>query len=123
MPTISYFEIPADDTERAKSFYSELFGWKIEKTEESTEYCLITTTDKKDQKGIQGGLMKRQRPGQPIINFIDVPSVEEFSDKVVRLGGKVVIPRRLVPDWGYFALCLDSENNRFAIWERIEKNT
>lgn len=122
MPTISYFEIPADDTERAKSFYSELFGWKMEKTEESAEYCLITTTDKKDQKGIQGGLMRRQRPGQPIINFIDVPSVEEYSDKVVRLGGKVVIPRRLVPDRGYFALCLDTENNRFAIWEREEKN-
>lgn len=122
MPTISYFEIPADDTERAKSFYSELFGWEIEKAEESNEYCLITTAGKKDQKGIEGGLMKRQRPGQPIINFIDVPSVEEYSNKVVRLGGKVVIPRRLVLGWGYFALCLDTENNRFAIWEGIRKN-
>jgi len=66
--------------------------------------------------------MKRQRPEQPIINFIDVPSVEEASARALRLGGKVVIPRRLVPGWGYFALCLDTENNRFAIWERIEKN-
>ena len=31
MPTIVHFEIPADDVDRAKKFYSELFGWKMEK--------------------------------------------------------------------------------------------
>jgi predicted enzyme related to lactoylglutathione lyase len=31
MPTIVHFEIPTDDLERAKRFYTELFGWKIEK--------------------------------------------------------------------------------------------
>ena len=31
MPTIVHFEIPADDVERAKKFYSDLFGWKMEK--------------------------------------------------------------------------------------------
>lgn len=123
MPTISYFEIPADDIERARRFYSELFGWEIEKAGESNEYCPIATAGKRGDKGIQGGLMKRKKPGQPIINFIDVPSVEEYTKRVVRLGGRVVIPRKLVPDWGYFALCRDTEDNRFAIWERMEKNT
>ncbi|MGC2569882.1 MAG: VOC family protein [Candidatus Nitrosopolaris sp.] len=31
MPTIVHFEIPSDDIERAKKFYNDLFGWKIEK--------------------------------------------------------------------------------------------
>jgi len=31
MPTIVHFEIPADDVERSKKFYRDLFGWKIEK--------------------------------------------------------------------------------------------
>jgi predicted enzyme related to lactoylglutathione lyase len=31
MPTIVHFEIPADDIERSKKFYTDLFGWKIEK--------------------------------------------------------------------------------------------
>ena len=30
-PSIVHFEIPADDVERARKFYSTLFGWKIEK--------------------------------------------------------------------------------------------
>ncbi|MGB7955877.1 MAG: VOC family protein, partial [Candidatus Nitrosopolaris sp.] len=31
LPTIVHFEIPTDDSERAKKFYTDLFGWKIEK--------------------------------------------------------------------------------------------
>ena len=31
MPTLVHFELPADDIERAKKFYTNLFGWKIEK--------------------------------------------------------------------------------------------
>jgi uncharacterized protein len=30
MPTIVHFDIPADDIERAKKFYTDLFGWKME---------------------------------------------------------------------------------------------
>ena len=29
--TIVHFEIPADNVEKLQKFYSELFGWKIEK--------------------------------------------------------------------------------------------
>lgn len=49
MPTIVHFEIPSDDVERSKSFYSELFGWNIEKwpgsekMPEGMEYWMITT--------------------------------------------------------------------------------
>jgi uncharacterized protein len=47
MPTIVHFEIPADDIERAKKFYGNLFRWKIEKFpgqtgREDMEYWLIT---------------------------------------------------------------------------------
>jgi predicted enzyme related to lactoylglutathione lyase len=49
MPTIVHFEIPADDVERSKKFYSDLFGWKIEKWSGSTDigmdYWTINTTD------------------------------------------------------------------------------
>jgi predicted enzyme related to lactoylglutathione lyase len=35
--TIVHFEIPADDVECARKFYSTLFGWKIEKIEVKDE--------------------------------------------------------------------------------------
>jgi uncharacterized protein len=124
MPTIVHFEIPADDVERSRKFYSDLFGWKIEKWSGSTDigmdYWTINTTDEKGNKALGGGMMKRQGPQQPIINHIDVKSVDEYSSKVQRLGGKVHVPKTAVPGMGYFAICLDTENNAFGIWETNE---
>ena len=125
MPTIVHFEIPADDVERAKKFYGNLFGWNIEKLpgqtgREDMEYWLITTTDDKGNKALGGGIMKRQGPQQPIINHIDVKSVDEYSSKVQQLGVKVHVPKTAVPGMGYFAICLDTENNAFGIWETNE---
>jgi catechol 2,3-dioxygenase-like lactoylglutathione lyase family enzyme len=53
MPTIVHFDIPAEDVERSQKFYTELFGWKIEKFSEDTpagEYWMITITDDKGNK-------------------------------------------------------------------------
>jgi predicted enzyme related to lactoylglutathione lyase len=92
MPTIVHFEIPADDVERSKKFYIDLFGWKIEKWPGSTvddkEYWMITTADEKGNKALGGGMMKRQMSQHQNTNFIDVESVYEYSSKFQQLGGK-----------------------------------
>jgi predicted enzyme related to lactoylglutathione lyase len=30
------------------------------------------------------------------------------------------MPKTAVPKMGYFAICMDTENNQFALWERSE---
>ena len=120
MPTIVHFEVPADDVERSRKFYSDLFEWKFEKwpgMESGMEYWTINTTDNEGGKAVGGGMMKRQNPQQGITNFIDVTSVDEYSAKVQSLGGKIVAPKQAVPTMGFFAVCLDTENNTFGIWE------
>ncbi|MGN6615362.1 MAG: VOC family protein [Candidatus Nitrosocosmicus sp.] len=125
MPTIVHFEIPSDDIQRSKRFYNELFGWTIEKFQdtgnnmpEDMEYYIITTTDDKGNKSLRGGMLKRKDiQQQGITNYIDVKSIDEYSVKVEKLGGKVVVQKMPVPGMGYFAMCLDTENNSFAIWE------
>jgi uncharacterized protein len=63
-------------------------------------------------------MMKRQMPEQQgITAHIDVKSVQEYSAKVDQLGGIVISPIMPVPGMGYFAMCADTENNAFAIWE------
>ena len=128
MPTIVHFEIPADDVERAKKFYSDLFGWKMEKwpgadsSSSNMEYWIISTVDDKGNKAAMSGwMMKRQgQHHQHITNFIDVNSIDEYSSKIEKLGGKVVVSKMAVPDMGYFAVCHDTENNSFGIWESNE---
>ena len=122
MPTIVYLQIPSDDIERSKKFYTQLFGWKIDKspeanTPEGMENWSITTTDHNGKEALGGGMSKRQMPQQQITNFIDIGSVDEYLSKVERLGGKVVVPKTAVPGMGYYAVCLDTENNSFGIFE------
>jgi uncharacterized protein len=119
MSTVVHFEIPADDVERAKKFYGELFGWKIEKFtgQSPMEYWTIGTGAGKAEMELGGGMMKRQMPNQQITIYLDVPSVDGYTDKVKKLGGSVTVPKTAIPDMGYFAVCLDSENNPFGLWE------
>ena len=46
--------------------------------------------------------------------------MDESSSKAERLGGKVVVPKTAVPGMGYYAVCLDTENNSFGIFEPNE---
>src|SRR6266853_4025973 len=61
--SIVWFEIPADNVERAKKFYGALFGWKIEKFPGMTDYWHIDTGGGDDTP--DGGLMARKHPQQP----------------------------------------------------------
>lgn len=58
-PTIVHFEIPADDVERARKFYSTLFGWKIEKPEGEMDYWMISTSGDSNDKSSLGAKVWR----------------------------------------------------------------
>lgn len=118
MPTVVHFEIPSDDTERAKKFYNSLFGWKMERMPGPMEYWMFSTND---ERTVGGGVMKRQQPQQTITNYIDVSSVDEYAKKVEELGGRVKVPKTEVPGMGWFVLCADTENNMFGLWETKAK--
>ncbi|HPT37330.1 MAG TPA: VOC family protein [Methanothrix sp.] len=116
MSAIVHFEIPYDEAERARKFYTELFGWKIEVFAPGMDYWVIST-----QEGTDGGLMKRQRPDHRITDYFDVPSLLVSSAKVEKLGGKILVPKMAVQNMGYFAVCMDTEGNVFGLWEADQK--
>jgi predicted enzyme related to lactoylglutathione lyase len=131
MPTVVHFDIPSDNLERTKKFYTELFGWKMDKMlgTDQREYWMFSTTtndggDSSSSGGgggelqtVSGGMMERQMPQEPIMIYIGVDSVTQYSNKVERLGGKVIKQKTEVPGYGWFTICTDSENNGFALWE------
>jgi len=122
--TIVHFEIPADDVEKLRKFYSELFGWKIQKTPGSIDYWSIETVpvDEKGEPirpGVNGGMMKRQNPDHKPVNYILVESVDEYVNKIKVLGGKVLVPKMEVSGIGWWALAIDPEGNQFAIMQSI----
>ena len=78
---------------------------------------MISTTDEQGNKGIDGGLMAKQHPEHRPTNYINVPSLDEYTAKVEQIGGKVVMPKTPVPTMGYFAVCVDTEGNCLGLWE------
>ena len=102
--TIIHFEIPANDVEKVKKFYSELFGWKIEKLA-NMEYYSVTTVPMNEKgnllrPGVNGGLYKKDQPMQQPVNYIYVESVDEYSKTITALGEKSSFQRWRYPVWG-----------------------
>jgi predicted enzyme related to lactoylglutathione lyase len=111
-----HFDLSADEPERAARFYREVFGWKIEKWEGPTDYLLIQTGDEKEP-GITGGVAARVKPTDTAAVIVDVPSVDEFAEKVKASGGEIRESKQAIPGVGYLIMCIDSERNTFGIMQ------
>lgn len=125
MEKVVHFEIPADNLERAKKFYS-IFGWQLQdwpmpddsvyvgaKTVETDD----TTDQPKEPGAINGGIVQRDQYAKTPSITIDVPSVDEYLEKVKQAGGKIVKPKQLIEGMGYYAYVADTENNLLGLWE------
>lgn len=90
---VVHFEIPADDLERAKTFYSETFGWNLQQWP-GFDYVMVTTTPANEQGtpsepgGINGGMLLRQGPITNPIVTIEVADMEAALQTVADKGGR-----------------------------------
>ena len=132
MGNIAYFEIPADDIERAKKFYMKVFGWDIQKydmTGVPANYHSIMTGKPENVKGPNyemsqlnsGGMLKRMFPGQPIMNYVQVDSIDKTMEMIKKNGGKEMGQRMDIPNVGKIAFFNDSEGNVLALWQPMRK--
>src|SRR5437764_15308444 len=90
---VVHFERPADNVERAKSFYKQAFGWDISQYP-GMEYQMVSTTevDQKTQQPttpgpINGGMTKRNNEVKNTVITTDDPDNEATLKKVETLGG------------------------------------
>lgn len=126
MNSVIHFEIPAEDMERAKEFYSKAFGWTFSGWDE--RYAFATTTES-DENGmaktpgaINGALMEKF-PGCPgPLLTIGTDSIEDQLEKVKAAGGEAVGEIMEVPDMGRYSQAKDSEGNTISLWQSFCSN-
>ena len=121
MPRVVHFEIPADNPERASKFYSEVFGWQIEKWDGPFDYWMVTTGPE-GEMGINGGIMRRTgelNGGSPTayVCTVGIDSLDQYIAKVEAHGGKIVVPKMEIPGVGWMAYCKDTEGNQFGLMQ------
>ena len=125
MDRVVHFEIPADDVERAKKFYSENFGWKLNQMGEEFGNYVLTHTGPTDEKGmpqdkafINGGLMKRGPVKSPVL-VLAVDDCDAAVEKVKNSGGKLVGEIMDIPTIGRYAYVEDTEGNVIGLIKPI----
>ena len=124
MNRVVHFEIHADDPGRARSFYEELFGWRFDRFG-PMDYWLIYTGPP-EQRGINGGLHKRLNAdeGAAVSGYVctvDVKDLGAAVKHVVKLGGQCMVPRKAIPEVGWFSYCKDTEGNIFGLIQNDKK--
>jgi len=123
MATIVHFDLSTNDLSRAKNFYEILFNWKCTKLPVPTNCHLIETKDLQGQNGVGGAMSKRENAQQTgITNFFGVAPIDDALKKAQELGGTIVQPKQTMSGWGYLAVCTDTENNLFGIFQEEEKS-
>lgn len=116
MSRVIHFDLPADDPERAMSFYQDVFGWTFEKWDGPMDYWLISTGPE-DEPGIDGGLSVRSDPEERTDTTIGVDSLDETLDEIKANGGVILREKSAVPGVGWLAYCQDTEGNSFGVME------
>jgi predicted enzyme related to lactoylglutathione lyase len=106
---VGHFEIPADNVDSLRNFYSSLFGWQFEKGE-TEGYWMIKNA------GISGAVVQKENPKQLSTQFVNVESIEDYISKAKQLGSKVVKNKQEITE-GYYAVLEDPQNNTFGIWQ------
>ncbi len=124
-----HFEIHATDVEKAKAFYSGLFGWTFEAMPggEEMDYHLIEGADIGMDKGVTAGLMRRMgdapEQGAPIRGgtmTFDVDDCDARYEWALANGGAEALPPEDYPGIGRCAYVEDGQGNVVGMIKPLE---
>jgi predicted enzyme related to lactoylglutathione lyase len=91
---VVHFEVIGSDGDKSRSYYSELFGWKIE-VDNPMNYGIVSREDNPAPDGsfgIGGGVAGGYEGVEPQLTFyVAVPDVEQALAKAETLGGTRVM--------------------------------
>jgi predicted enzyme related to lactoylglutathione lyase len=119
MNRVVHFEIHAEDPARAVTFYTKLFGWKIEPWGPPGVYWTVMTGPD-SEPGINGGIVPRRGTidGTAVIAYVctvKVKSVDETLALALSLGGKLALAKMPIPGMGWLAYFKDTEGNILGV--------
>ena len=115
---INWFEIPAKDISRAKTFYERIFEIKMQEMEMSDmKYAMFPFDPVKGKVG--GGLAQSpmHTPGSTgsIIYLNANPDLQKVLERIEKAGGKITMPKTSIGQNGFMAFFTDTEGNTMAL--------
>jgi uncharacterized protein len=116
---ISWFEIPSTDLDRATKFYETIFDITLIPLD--TAEIKMRMFPLEDMTGAggavvdSGGFHKPSATDGPLLYLNANPDVQNVLDKVEAAGGKIIVPKTGIGQYGFMAAFIDTEGNRMAL--------
>jgi uncharacterized protein len=110
-----HIELNTTDLSKAKTFYSNLFDWKLEDMPMGEgAYTLIQVGE-----GTGGGMMKHPMPGSPSVwlPYVLVDDLAARTEKARSLGATIIKGVTEVPGMGSLSIVLDPTGAVFGLWQ------
>ena len=112
---VVHFEIGCKDTGAAAGFYSSLFGWN------SAQMGPALMIDTGAKEGIQGHYTALgHEPHHYTMFYVQVDDITAYLAKAESLGGKTVVPKVDIPNYGAFAWFSDPDGNMIGLWQTAQ---
>ena len=110
---IDWFSIPCTDFDRAITFYESIFSISMSRSKDpmgNDMGCFFDPTE-----GISGAINAdpNMKPGNsgPCVYLNAEGKLDAVLGRIEKSGGKVILPKTAIPQWGNMALIQDSEGN------------
>ena len=103
---VTWFQVPADNTERAWEFYGRVFRWNKEET----------WKNKKLTGAILGSIEDRNEQLTHPRLIVRVDDIDQTLSNILDAGGKLVETKTEIPEIGMvYAVFEDTEGNRLNV--------
>jgi predicted enzyme related to lactoylglutathione lyase len=114
---LCWADLSTPDPQRAGKFYSDLFGWKLEKGENDPSGYLHIKNGETHIGGIPPAEYRDPKsPAHWLIYFM-VESVEAATEKAKGMGAKVYMPPRKMEGVGTWSVVADPQGAVFALFK------
>lgn len=114
---VNWFEIPVRDLGRATKFYEKVFDRKLT-PEEMGPYKMAFFPMEQGIQGASGALIQGEtyEPSHKgTVVYFTVDDIDAAMKEILANGGKTVLPKKSIGEYGFIAHFEDTEGNRLAL--------
>jgi uncharacterized protein len=112
------FHLPADDVERAATFYREVFGWEfVPHPNSPVPYLVIEMANGEPATGIPAAITSRGSVVKAPVPTIEVDDIDRAMTSIAINGGQQAQVQD-IPGLGRFGYAIDSEGSIIALVQR-----
>jgi predicted enzyme related to lactoylglutathione lyase len=105
---VAHWQAVVKDPTSAAAFYSTCFGWSVDDGN-ALGYRALSNC------GLDGGIWPSGDAGPFIQLFVGVPDVDAMLREVETHGGKILVPKQVLPDGDEMAVIADPQGISWGI--------